>query len=86
MGCGWSYSGRVTTTGVPSDSYSVKYEYVGQDWSSCGTGCTRAPKKVWNKYVGFPIEPLKIESIEKVNLDDVGQLVNMCYVTKGEWL
>lgn len=49
-GSGWSYSGRVTTTGVPSDSYAVKYEYVGQDWSSCGTGCSRASKKVWNKY------------------------------------
>ena len=49
-GSGWSYSGRVTTTGAPTDTLAVKYEYVGLDWSSCGSGCTRAPKKVWNKY------------------------------------
>jgi len=49
-GSGWSYSGRVTTTGAPTDTLAVKYEYVGLDWSNCGSGCTRAPKKIWNKY------------------------------------
>jgi hypothetical protein len=29
---------------------SVKYAFVGLDWSECGTGCTRAPRKIWNKY------------------------------------
>jgi len=46
----WKYVGRVTTSGTPTDNMLVKYEYVGQDWSGCGTGCTRAPKTIWNKY------------------------------------
>ena len=46
----WKYVGRVTTTGVPTDTMAVKYEFVGLDWSGCGTGCTRAPRKIWNKY------------------------------------
>ena len=29
---------------------TVKYEFVGLDWSDCGTGCTKAPRKIWNKY------------------------------------
>ncbi len=49
-GDGWNYVGRVTTTSVPSNTMSVKYEFVGLDWSECGTGCTRAPRKIWNKY------------------------------------
>lgn len=50
LGDGWNYVGRVTTTGVPTDTLAVKYEFVGLDWSDCGTGCTRAPRKIWNKY------------------------------------
>ena len=46
----WKYVGRVTTSGTPTDNMLVRYEYVGQDWSGCGTGCTRAPKTIWNKY------------------------------------
>ena len=46
----WQYVGRVTTSGVPTDTLAVKYELVGLDWSDCGTGCTRAPRKIWNKY------------------------------------
>lgn len=49
-GTQWTSKGMVTTTGVPTDTLAVKYEYVGEDWSSCGTGCSRAPKKIWNKY------------------------------------
>ena len=46
----WKYVGRVTTTGSPTDTMTVKYEFVGLDWSECGTGCTRAPKQIWNKF------------------------------------
>ena len=46
----WKYVGRVTTTGTPTDTMAVKYEFVGLDWSGCGTGCTRAPRSIWNKY------------------------------------
>lgn len=46
----WNYVGKVTTTGVPTDTLAVKYEFVGLDWSDCGTGCTTAPRKIWNKY------------------------------------
>ena len=49
-GEGWKFVGQVVTTGVPTDTLSVKYEFVGLDWSNCGTECTRAPKKIWNKY------------------------------------
>lgn len=50
-GAGWRYVGRVTTTGYPTDTLAVKYEFVGEDWSDCGTGCSRTSTKVWNKYV-----------------------------------
>ena len=50
VGEDWKYEGMVTTTGVPTSTLAVKYEFVGLDWSDCGTGCTRAPKKIWNKY------------------------------------
>lgn len=43
-------------------------------------------KKVCNKYVGFPIEPLKIESIEEVDIKNLDTLIKICYLTKGEWL
>lgn len=46
----WVFEGRITTTGVPTNTLAVKFELVGLDWSNCGTGCTRAPKKIWNKY------------------------------------
>ncbi len=49
-GEGWTFVGRVTTTGVPTDTLAVKYEFVGLDWSDCGVGCTKAPRKIWNKY------------------------------------
>ena len=41
-------------------------------------------KKVWNKYVGFPIEPLKIETIEQVDIKKLNSLIKICYLTKGE--
>lgn len=50
VGEGWTFVGQVATTGIPTDTLSVKYEFVGLDWSNCGTECTRAPKKIWNKY------------------------------------
>lgn len=46
----WVYQGRVVTEGVPTDTLAVKYEFVGLDWSDCGTGCTTTSKKIWNKY------------------------------------
>ena len=48
QGTGWKFVGMVTTTGWPTDSLSVKYEFVGFDWKC--TGCERTPKKIWNKY------------------------------------
>ena len=38
----------VTTTGWPTDTLSVKYEFVGFDWKC--TGCETTPRKIWNKY------------------------------------
>lgn len=49
-GTDWKYVGRVTTSGTPVDTLAVRYEFVGWDWSDCGTGCTRAPRAIWNKY------------------------------------
>ena len=46
----WTYVGRVTRTSAPTDTMTVRYEFVGLDWSECGTGCTRAPKQIWNKF------------------------------------
>ena len=47
-GTGWQFVGMVTTTGWPTDTLAVKYEFVGFDWKC--TGCERTPKKIWNKY------------------------------------
>ena len=47
-GAEWKFVGMVTTTGWPTDTLSVKYEFVGFDWKC--TGCERVPKKIWNKY------------------------------------
>ncbi len=46
----WSYVGRVTRTSPPTDTMTARYEYVGLDWSDCGTGCSRAPRQIWNKF------------------------------------
>ena len=48
QGTEWKFVGMVTTTGWPTDTLSVKYEFVGFDWNC--TGCERTPKKIWNKY------------------------------------
>ena len=45
---GWNYDGMVTLSGAPTDSASVKYEFVGYDWKC--TGCERTPRAIWNKY------------------------------------
>ncbi len=47
-GTDWQFAGMVTTTGWPTDSLSVKYEFVGFD-KKC-SGCELNPKKIWNKY------------------------------------
>lgn len=48
QGTDWKYVGMVTTTGWPTDTLAVKYEFVGFDWKC--TGCELTPKKIWNKY------------------------------------
>ena len=44
----WKHTGMVSTTGWPTDTLAVKYEFVGFDWTC--TGCESSPKKIWNKY------------------------------------
>ena len=44
----WKFEKMVTTTGSPTDSLSVKYEFVGFDWKC--TGCETTPRMIWNKY------------------------------------
>ena len=46
----WVYAGRVTSAEMPQDTMAVKYVFVDFDWSNCGSGCTKAPKKIWDKY------------------------------------
>ena len=48
QGTEWKNVGMVVTTGWPTDTLSVKYEFVGYDWKC--TGCERTPKKIWNRY------------------------------------
>jgi hypothetical protein len=47
---GWEYKGMVSLSGVPSDTLSTKYEFVGMDWDRCGNTCTTTPYTVWKKY------------------------------------
>lgn len=47
-GTEWKFAGMITTTGWPTDSLAIKYEFVGYDWKC--TGCETTPKKIWNKY------------------------------------
>ena len=47
-GADWKFEKMVTTTGWPTDTLSVKYEFVGFDWKC--TGCETTPRKIWNKY------------------------------------
>ncbi len=46
----WTYVGRVTTTGYPTDSMAEKYVFVGLDWSDCDESCTKAKRWIWDKY------------------------------------
>ena len=46
----WVFSGRVYLTEAPTDSVSAQYKFVGLDWSECNSTCTKAPKKIWDKY------------------------------------
>lgn len=48
VGTDWKFEKMVTTTGWPTDTLSVKYEFVGFDWKC--TGCETTPRKIWNKY------------------------------------
>ena len=47
-GSDWNFLGMVTTSSVPTNTESVKYEFVGFDWKC--TGCERTPRYIWNKY------------------------------------
>ena len=47
-GSSWNSIGMVTTSSAPTDTASVKYEFVGFDWKC--TGCERTPRYIWNKY------------------------------------
>lgn len=46
----WVYQGLVSLSGAPTDTLSVKYEFVGMDWNRCGDSCTTTPYTVWKKY------------------------------------
>ena len=46
----WVYAGRYTSAEMPQDTMAVRYVFVDFDWSGCDIGCTRAPKKIWDKY------------------------------------
>jgi len=46
----WVYKGMVSLSGAPTDTLSVKYEFVGMDWDRCGNSCTTTPYTVWKKY------------------------------------
>lgn len=50
VGDGWEYQGLVSLSGAPTDTLSVKYEFVGMDWDRCGNSCTTTPYTVWKKY------------------------------------
>lgn len=50
VGDGWVYEGLVTLSGAPTDTLSVKYEFVGMDFDRCGDSCTTTPYKVYKKY------------------------------------
>ena len=60
-GTEWKSAGMVTTTGWPTDSLSVKYEFVGFDWKC--TGCERTPKKIWNKYTRTTYTATSVDSV-----------------------
>lgn len=60
-GTEWKSAGMVTTTGWPTDSLSVKYEFVGFDWKC--TGCERTPKKIWNKYTRTTYTATSLDSV-----------------------
>lgn len=46
----WQDLGLVTLSSTPTDTLSVKYEFVGFDWDRCGDTCTTTPYTVWRKY------------------------------------
>ena len=48
QGTDWKFEKMVTTSSAPTDTLSVKYEFVGFDWKC--TGCETVPRKIWNKY------------------------------------
>ena len=44
----WVSKGLVSTTSIPKDTLSVRYDFVGFDWKC--TGCETTPRKIWNRY------------------------------------
>ena len=50
----WKSKGLVTTSSVPRDTLSVKYEFVGYDWKC--TGCETTPRKIWNRWERSGVE------------------------------
>ena len=46
----WVYAGRYTSNETPQDTMAVKYVFVDFDWTGCDMNCTKAPKKIWDKY------------------------------------
>lgn len=46
----WQDLGLVSLSSTPTDTLSVKYEFVGFDWDRCGDTCTTTPYTVWRKY------------------------------------
>jgi hypothetical protein len=46
----WTYQGKVQLTYVPTNTDTVKYEYVGFDFDACASNCTLKPVYLFKKY------------------------------------
>ena len=66
---GERYVGMVSLSSPPTNTLSVRYEFVGMDFARCGN-CTTTPYTIWKKYVRTVGKSQKVDTITRTYYKD----------------
>ena len=58
----------VSLSSPPTNTLSVRYEFVGMDFARCGN-CTTTPYTIWKKYVRTVGKSQKVDTITRTNVN-----------------
>ena len=66
---GERHVGMVSLSSPPTNTLSVRYEFVGMDFARCGN-CTTTPYTIWKKYVRTVGKSQKVDTITRTYYKD----------------